>query len=1328
MSVPNFILNFATSPEPGKVLASEVNKPSTADIVGTLSGVCGVSWKTIVSGATTLVEVADGERTIRVQMDSSNVFPRVSTNGYGYLTDFSHNPATDTLGLERRVDNLWHVTKNGISQYTFPASSTPATVRYVMDYPQTLPAGFSNINATGLSPSLDIASEKFVATDVPLVLSATPEGFGRPDTPTYQWTRSSGLGGTLSGATTATLTASDLPAGIHTFSCTATWADASTAMDEVTVTVLAPPVLSVKIDTGAGETAVTQGSTQNARVDNGFDLIISESTDVAYSEITFGDEVINPFTSAIVQGGLLAKNPEVRYAYRKTGTYQVTITAWSIHPSDYSTALANDLKTVLTFTVAVAPDYTFGAPQVFTSVAALQAAVNLRNGGENYELAAGEYEENALTIEPRTVSAPVRIAVQGLSLLRNNRVTKADTPQLAVLHGKPNGNIHIYGEPECSPSLIIKQNVTDILFEGFNFNVKKGRFSYTTVNIGAENAQNLTVASVPKRIRFRHCLGTCESDRTQQSSLVTTGSTLLQATIATHGQARKHLLAHAYQLEVFDSAFLDTQTFDNSDNYSVGCWDAGGSHLFYNTAHQADTEDVIYGGNPTSIEGWIPNRLTFFRCRFSKDPVRITDGSVRFTKNNFELKTGTNCVVDSFLIHHVWASRNEQGVSVVLTPQPDSQQATVKYFQMTRGRVSYAPRSIAIYGRRLGAFSGENTNADKPRSENLLFEDVLFHNIDNDAQPTGGQTWNIYVAYDPQNLHFRNATLLNQNNSNGFARNFNFDPNDPDPETLKGFRLEDSVVGAPQSGYGIWGGAATNHAANITRHTTDAVIRGNLSTDWSGGGVPGFTNTTLADALKADYTVKSAFQIIGTNNSTPGADVALIDFYTLNTEDGQWAIAEDPPAPDITAPTGTLTASSSSVLTAQSVTLSFDAADNEAVESVSFKEGTSFPVSVSPPLVVREMPFVSPDLEIRNEELFAARAIERAGQLCPQLTNAAPSSPHVVLLETLAWMLAQGARRLNYVPKKTLLEFAALFNITPRAATAAIVTLKFFTASPVSDSIPIPQGTLVIGLDGEVVFQTTHDSKIPAGYDFAEITARALTVGNRHIPVASLTSLQNAIAGVSVTNERSITSGTDDEALESVLERATSYLRRGERLVSTADVESAIVDEVMGGRGVVRGFPLVVDGQFDVLRPGHTTLVVMDAAGDAVDDSIKKRINALLEERVGNQFFYVRDPAYRAFDVQATLAIAKGYDTQTVFASVAANLRAEYAAVASNLGRTILTTEIVAIIVSTLGVERLVASRTPASLLRAPLMDIPLLAYELPAARNIQLFPLIVPK
>lgn len=355
-----------------------------------------------------------------------------------------------------------------------------------------------------------------------------------------------------------------------------------------------------------------------------------------------------------------------------------------------------------------------------------------------------------------------------------------------------------------------------------------------------------------------------------------------------------------------------------------------------------------------------------------------------------------------------------------------------------------------------------------------------------------------------------------------------------------------------------------------------------------------------------------------------------------------------------------------------------------------------------------------PDLEIRDEELLAAQAIERASDLCPELTNANPAAPHTVLLETLAWLLAQMGYRINQVPDQNLIRFARLFGIELRAATAAATTLHFVTNAPEDTAVTIPVGTHVSTLDGSVVFATSAQLIIAENAGSGDVVAARTVTGHTLLAPNKLVVMVDNVTFIeSVTNEAAIDAGTEAETIAAALERLRLYQRRGERIVSSQDLEDAILYDALDGNGVVRAFPFVADGNFDERLPGYTTVVVMTSDGEPVDTISQNRIAVLLAQVVGNQFVYVRDPYYVDFNVAALIQVNSGSPEAVVTAAVESRLRAFYAAAREHFGKLVLRSDIIALIESTPGVERIL-SDSSGPILTAPTEDKSLKAWELP--------------
>jgi hypothetical protein len=274
--------------------------------------------------------------------------------------------------------------------------------------------------------------------------------------------------------------------------------------------------------------------------------------------------------------------------------------------------------------------------------------------------------------------------------------------------------------------------------------------------------------------------------------------------------------------------------------------------------------------------------------------------------------------------------------------------------------------------------------------------------------------------------------------------------------------------------------------------------------------------------------------------------------------------------------------------------------------------------------------------------------------------------------------------------------------------------------------VTIPAGTEVSTADEQITFETDVDLVIPVGVFVGSVSATRTVTGTTTLAAGQLTTITDPVAWVAgVTNLEEVESGSEEETVASALERARSFQRRGERLVSENDFEEAIYYDVMGRNGIVKVFSQIKDGDWLNLdgtikvQAGHTTVVVMTKTGGNVSDAIKQGINAQLSQAVGNQFIYVKDPEFVDFNVEATIRVAAFISQEGVRAEAERRLRAFYAPKVGNFGRKIVRSEIIAEIEGTNGVDRIEA--VGAEILADPAADIIIAPYELPRLVTVTL-------
>ncbi len=400
------------------------------------------------------------------------------------------------------------------------------------------------------------------------------------------------------------------------------------------------------------------------------------------------------------------------------------------------------------------------------------------------------------------------------------------------------------------------------------------------------------------------------------------------------------------------------------------------------------------------------------------------------------------------------------------------------------------------------------------------------------------------------------------------------------------------------------------------------------------------------------------------------------------------------------------------------------------------------------------MPIEYPLIEIRDEDRLAAEAVARTSggltreiveaqirerqeilklidagldtPICAELTNANPSAPHTVLLEAIAWQIAQLAYRFNFVPEQNFIAFANLFGIERRAASAAETTLRFTVSAPLNVNVTIPAETQISDAEGKYVFETV--SAITINYPTAtgSVLARRTVAGHTLLAPNILTKMIDSVAFVTaVTNLSAIDSGAELESIESTLDRVKRYQRRGERIVSTKDLEEAILDEALDGNGVVRAFPFVKNGEFQeedsnrkIEVPGQTTVIVMTANGGNIDSLMMAKIGALLNQCVGNQFIYIVNPVFVEFNISVNVKLTTGTPQGAVLTAIENNLRNFYTASREQFGRKIYRSEIIAVIEGVNGVDR-IEPQSSSQILASPAIDIRLEEFELAKLVNV---------
>lgn len=248
----------------------------------------------------------------------------------------------------------------------------------------------------------------------------------------------------------------------------------------------------------------------------------------------------------------------------------------------------------------------------------------------------------------------------------------------------------------------------------------------------------------------------------------------------------------------------------------------------------------------------------------------------------------------------------------------------------------------------------------------------------------------------------------------------------------------------------------------------------------------------------------------------------------------------------------------------------------------------------------------------------------------------------------------------------------------------AVTTLEFSIDETVSYDIPIPKGTEVETEDGNYTFATEEDATITAGTLSVDVAATCETLGEgaNGYEAGTVNNLLTTLTyNVDNAENISVTSGgADEESKDSLRER----IRLAPESFSNAGSEGAYrfhtlsahqsitdVEVISSEAGVVDIYPLTSDG-----NPTEEMIQVIS------DYLSADNIRPLTDKVV------VHTPEKIDFNIIANITLYADADSSSVESLINESLTAYKADMASELGKDIVPTQIIAILNSIYGVYK----------------------------------------
>lgn len=350
-------------------------------------------------------------------------------------------------------------------------------------------------------------------------------------------------------------------------------------------------------------------------------------------------------------------------------------------------------------------------------------------------------------------------------------------------------------------------------------------------------------------------------------------------------------------------------------------------------------------------------------------------------------------------------------------------------------------------------------------------------------------------------------------------------------------------------------------------------------------------------------------------------------------------------------------------------------------------------------------PDVTPYVDLRLYDVDPQTLFEAAKVLL--LTNLPEWIPRetateVLLLESLAEIVAEAAYRINRLPSALSEILLRLFAITRSAGSAPTASLTFHMAGTAGYSIPagtVARLTLPGGAD-PVVFTTTSDLTIAPGASTGTVDAtgdRVTTEANGVAAATVLELLDSLITVDYVDLAAAVSGGLDAETDTAYFDRATARLGRlSDTLVTASHFEAAALEQTYIGRAKALD---EWDGSGGAPGddPGHMTVAVYGTSGLTTGGQ-KTALAALLDAAAqANLAVHVIDPTITNVAVTVSVQGLAGYTAGTITTNITAALQAYMSALTWGWGTTVRLTELHTVINNAAGVDYIISMTLPAA-------------------------------
>lgn len=270
---------------------------------------------------------------------------------------------------------------------------------------------------------------------------------------------------------------------------------------------------------------------------------------------------------------------------------------------------------------------------------------------------------------------------------------------------------------------------------------------------------------------------------------------------------------------------------------------------------------------------------------------------------------------------------------------------------------------------------------------------------------------------------------------------------------------------------------------------------------------------------------------------------------------------------------------------------------------------------------------------------------------------------------------------LSYAPLDILEHIGEPLDVRKLLANCAVTTLEFSLETPLDFDYEISKGTEVETKDGLFVFQTNESAMLLAGEYSVSVKATCQTVGTvaNNYSIGSINNLITPLKYITKVENSTISSGgADDEEVDNLRERIrqapekfSNAGSRGAYRYHTLSAHQSITDvEILSpSPGVVNIYPLTENG-----NPTEEVLEIVRKYYE------KDGIRPLTD------YVQVLSPEKVLFSINAIIWLFKDADFNSVQTTINAKLEEYKKLLSSKLGKSVIRTQIIAILNGVYGV------------------------------------------